>query len=204
MQERVVVPVWRASIAPSRPFILAATLEYSALPDDLSANVVGRSSWGRLGLIVATAVFVHPGFRGCLTLELVNEGTARLLYRPDLASLSSRCTGLSMQLPRGRGRQRSTQPPYARKHRASRRSTLSSNGLRTWERSCARGSAELPCVPSSLKGQAERKTSQYPNRAAGSWLRAKCSHQAPDGWEDQWPRRKGGRPVDYARSEATP
>lgn len=39
----------------------------------MAAYVVCRSSWGRLGLIVATAVFVHPGFRGCLTLELVNE-----------------------------------------------------------------------------------------------------------------------------------
>ena len=134
MQERVVVPFGEHLWLHPRHFILAATLEYLALPDDLSANVVGRSSWGRLGLIVATLSSCIPAFADVSRWSLSTRGTARLLYRPDLASLSSRCTGLSMQLPRGRGRQRSTQPPYARKHRASRRSTLSSNGLRTWEK----------------------------------------------------------------------
>jgi deoxycytidine triphosphate deaminase len=54
--------------------VLAATLEYMALPDDLSAQVITRSSYGRLGLITATAIQVHPHFKGCLTLELVNLG----------------------------------------------------------------------------------------------------------------------------------
>jgi len=82
MQERVVVPFGEHLWLHPRHFILAATLEYLALPDNLSANVVGRSSWGRLGLIVATAVFVHPGFRGCLTLELVNEGDSPIALSP--------------------------------------------------------------------------------------------------------------------------
>lgn len=82
MQERVVVPFGEQLWLHPRHFILAATLEYLALPDDLSANVVGRSSWGRLGLIVATAVFVHPGFRGCLTLELVNDGDSPIALAP--------------------------------------------------------------------------------------------------------------------------
>jgi dCTP deaminase len=82
MQERVVVPYGECLWLHPRHFILAATLEYLALPGDLSANVVGRSSWGRLGLIVATAVFVHPGFRGCLTLELVNEGDSPIALSP--------------------------------------------------------------------------------------------------------------------------
>jgi dCTP deaminase len=82
MQERVVVPFGEQLWLHPRHFILAATLEYLALPNDLSANVVGRSSWGRLGLIVATAVFVHPGYRGCLTLELVNEGDSPIALSP--------------------------------------------------------------------------------------------------------------------------
>jgi dCTP deaminase len=82
MQERVVVPFGGELWLHPRHFILAATLEYLGLPDDLSACVVGRSSWGRLGLLVATAVFVHPGFRGCLTLELVNEGDAPIRLTP--------------------------------------------------------------------------------------------------------------------------
>lgn len=81
-QERVVVPFGGELWLHPRHFVLAATLEYLGLPDHLSASVVGRSSWGRVGLIVATAVFVHPGFRGCLTLELVNEGDAPVCLSP--------------------------------------------------------------------------------------------------------------------------
>jgi deoxycytidine triphosphate deaminase len=62
--------------------VLAATLEYLVLPSDLSAQVVSRSSYGRLGLLSATAVQVHPHFHGCLTLELVNLGTVPLLLTP--------------------------------------------------------------------------------------------------------------------------
>ena len=46
------------------------------------AYVVGRSSWGRLGLIVATAIGVHPGFAGPLTLELRNLGETPLRLYP--------------------------------------------------------------------------------------------------------------------------
>ncbi len=84
MQERVVVPFGDELWLHPRHFVLAATLEYLALPDDMAAYVVGRSSWGRLGLIVATAVFVHPGFRGCLTLELVNEGDSPIALSPGI------------------------------------------------------------------------------------------------------------------------
>ena len=52
--------------------VLGGTFEYIALPNDLAALVLSRSSYGRVGLIVATATFVHPGWKGCLTLELSN------------------------------------------------------------------------------------------------------------------------------------
>jgi len=55
-------------------FVLGATLEYLRFPPHLGGYVVGRSSWGRVGLLVATAIMVRPGFAGCLTLELVNHG----------------------------------------------------------------------------------------------------------------------------------
>jgi dCTP deaminase len=84
MQEKVIVPVGGQIWLHPRQFVLAATLEYLGLPDDISAYVVGRSSWGRLGLLVATAIFVHPGFRGCLTLELVNEGEAPIQLSPGM------------------------------------------------------------------------------------------------------------------------
>jgi deoxycytidine triphosphate deaminase len=62
--------------------VLASTLEYFRFPPDLAAQVITRSSYGRLGLITATAVEVHPYFRGCLTLELVNLGEVPLQLLP--------------------------------------------------------------------------------------------------------------------------
>lgn len=62
--------------------VLAATLEYFVLPGDLTALVTTRSSYGRLGLISATAVQVHPNFAGCLTLELVNLGAVPVAITP--------------------------------------------------------------------------------------------------------------------------
>jgi dCTP deaminase len=54
-------------------FCLGSTLERVELPDDVVARVEGKSSLGRLGLIVhATAGFCDPGWRGTLTLELNN------------------------------------------------------------------------------------------------------------------------------------
>lgn len=54
-------------------FVLASTLEVVRLPGDLAARVEGKSSIGRLGLIVhATAGFIDPGFEGDITLELYN------------------------------------------------------------------------------------------------------------------------------------
>src|SRR4051794_16724806 len=54
-------------------FVLGRTAEYVELPDDVVARVEGKSSLGRLGLIVhATAGFVDPGFKGTLTLEITN------------------------------------------------------------------------------------------------------------------------------------
>jgi dCTP deaminase len=55
-------------------FVLGATLEYLRFPAHLGGYVLGRSSWGRIGLLVATAIMIQPGFSGCLTLELVNHG----------------------------------------------------------------------------------------------------------------------------------
>lgn len=62
--------------------VLAATLEYIVMPDDLTAQVVTRSSYGRLGMLSATAIQVHPLYSGCLTLELVNLGEMPLVMTP--------------------------------------------------------------------------------------------------------------------------
>lgn len=54
--------------------VLGATFEFLQLPDNLSCYVIGRSSFGRAGLVIATATAVAPGYGGCITLEIVNIG----------------------------------------------------------------------------------------------------------------------------------
>ncbi len=53
-------------------FVLATTMEYVSLPDNLTAFVEGRSSLGRMGLFIQNAGWVDPGFKGEITLELFN------------------------------------------------------------------------------------------------------------------------------------
>jgi dCTP deaminase len=65
-------------------FVLGVTLEWIRFPNNLAGYVVGRSSWGRRGLIIATAAGVHPGFTGCLTLELTNVGEVPVAVMPGM------------------------------------------------------------------------------------------------------------------------
>ena len=54
-------------------FVLASTLESITLPDDIVGRLEGKSSLGRIGLLIhSTAGYVDPGWRGHLTLELSN------------------------------------------------------------------------------------------------------------------------------------
>ncbi|MDT8446784.1 MAG: dCTP deaminase [bacterium] len=59
-------------ILPPHSFILATTMEYIGLPNNLTAFVEGRSSIGRMGLFIQNAGWVDPGFEGEITLELFN------------------------------------------------------------------------------------------------------------------------------------
>ncbi len=66
-------------------FCLGRTLEWVELPDDIVARIEGKSSLGRLGLIVhATAGFCDPGWRGTLTLELNNLTRVPIKLYPGL------------------------------------------------------------------------------------------------------------------------
>lgn len=67
-----------------RSFVLAATVQWLRLPKDLGGYIVGKSSWGRCGLIIATAAGIHPGFKGCLTLELSNFGEVPIPVIPGM------------------------------------------------------------------------------------------------------------------------
>jgi dCTP deaminase len=73
LTEEVVVEGDEPFVIHPGEFCLGRTLEWVELPDDVVARVEGKSSLGRLGLIVhATAGFVDPGWKGTLTLEFAN------------------------------------------------------------------------------------------------------------------------------------
>ncbi len=75
-QERVTVELGLLLWLHPGQFVLGSTLEFLRLPPDLGGTVTSRSSWGRAGLLVATAAVVQPGYSGSLTLELTNHGDA--------------------------------------------------------------------------------------------------------------------------------
>lgn len=67
---------------PSHSFVLATTVEYIKLPDNIAAFVEGRSSIGRMGLFIENAGWIDPGFEGEITLELYNAGPNPIRVRP--------------------------------------------------------------------------------------------------------------------------
>jgi len=79
----VVVSEEKSFVLQPSEFVLGVTFEKIALPDDIGARIEGRSSWGRLGLIVhSTAGYIDPGFEGTVTLELCNIGKLPILLYP--------------------------------------------------------------------------------------------------------------------------
>jgi dCTP deaminase len=66
-------------------FVLGSTLERVALPDDLVARIEGKSSLGRLGLLIhSTAGFIDCGFDGHITLELSNVANLPITLYPHM------------------------------------------------------------------------------------------------------------------------
>ncbi|MFW9880025.1 MAG: dCTP deaminase [Candidatus Thorarchaeota archaeon] len=83
-QEKVIINIGDNLILHPNQFVIGSTLEYLKLPNDIIAYIIGRSSWGRLGLIIATATLIHPGFAGVITLEITNVGEVPISLYPGL------------------------------------------------------------------------------------------------------------------------
>jgi dCTP deaminase len=72
-------------------FVLASTLESITLPDDIVGRLEGKSSLGRIGLLIhSTAGYVDPGWQGHLTLELSNVAKLpiTLYYKMKIGQIS--------------------------------------------------------------------------------------------------------------------
>lgn len=81
-QEEVTYSIGSNFILQPGQFVLGCTFEFLKLPSDLLGYVLGRSSWGRLGLVIETSPIVLPCFCGVLTLELSNLGTSPITLYP--------------------------------------------------------------------------------------------------------------------------
>lgn len=82
--ELVEIPDGGYALYPGR-FILACTYERVRIPDWMAARVEGKSSLGRIGLVVhITAGFIDPGFEGNITLEIANLSPWTILLHPGM------------------------------------------------------------------------------------------------------------------------
>jgi dCTP deaminase len=87
-------------------FVLGSTLERVTVPDDLVARIDGKSSLGRLGLLIhSTAGFVDPGWDGNITLELANVASLPITIYPGMriGQLSFMQMTSPAERPYGRG-----------------------------------------------------------------------------------------------------
>lgn len=75
----------RGAVIHPHEFILGVTCEWFSLPNYILANVDGKSSLGRLGLVIhATAGFIDPGFAGHITLEITNFTDIPIVLYPKM------------------------------------------------------------------------------------------------------------------------
>lgn len=79
---RVHVPIGEYLVIPAHQTVLGATLEFLKLPSDLSGEVLTKSSIARTFVVVETAPWIHPNYRGCLTLEIANVSNTPVLLYP--------------------------------------------------------------------------------------------------------------------------
>src|SRR5205085_11761391 len=74
-------PLGSYLVVPPHQTVLGATLEFIKLPHDVSGQILTKSSVARTFLLIETAPWIHPLYRGCLTLEIANvSNTPQVLY----------------------------------------------------------------------------------------------------------------------------
>jgi dCTP deaminase len=117
LTEVVAIPEDEPFILHPGEFVLGSTVERVALPDDLVARLEGKSSLGRLGLLIhSTAGYIDPGFDGTITLELSNVARLPISIYPGMAI--GQISFLQMTTP--------VERPYRGKYQGQRGPTASS------------------------------------------------------------------------------
>lgn len=79
---RVHVPWGSYLVVPPHNTVLGSTREFIKLPLNISGQILTRSSVARTFVVIETAPWIHPGYRGCLTLEIANVSNTPVLLHP--------------------------------------------------------------------------------------------------------------------------
>jgi len=79
---KVHVPLGEYLVIPAHETVLGATLEFIKLPFDASGEILTKSSVARTFVVVETAPWIHPEYRGCLTLEIANVSNTPVSLYP--------------------------------------------------------------------------------------------------------------------------
>jgi dCTP deaminase len=80
--QRVHVPLGHYLVVSAHETVLGATLEFVKLPFNISGQILTKSSVARTFVVIETAPWIHPEYRGCLTLEIANVSNTPLLLYP--------------------------------------------------------------------------------------------------------------------------
>ena len=81
---RVHIPIGEYLVVPAHQTVLGATLEFIKMPYDVSGQILTKSSIARTFIVIETAPWIHPNYRGCLTLEIANVSNTPVLLYPGL------------------------------------------------------------------------------------------------------------------------
>ena len=84
LYEEEYVPLGGFIVVPAHSTVLGATLEFIKLPCDMAGEILTKSSWARTFITIETAPWVHPLYRGCLTLEIANASNTPIILYPGI------------------------------------------------------------------------------------------------------------------------
>jgi dCTP deaminase len=79
---RVHVPLGDFLVVPAHQTVLGATMEFIKLPHDVAGEILTKSSVARTFTVIESAPWIHPNYRGCLTLEIANSSNTPILLYP--------------------------------------------------------------------------------------------------------------------------
>ena len=189
LTEQVEIDDDRPFILHPGEFVLGSTLERVTLPDDLVARLEGKSSFGRLGLLIhSTAGFIDPGWDGHVTLELSNVANLPItiyhgmkigqisfmqLTEPTSTPVRHRVARLEVPGPaRARrrpatGRTSSREDPRHRRHRLRRPGDRPCTPRGEPRRPCARPPARAGVEPASLGVELAARRRHRPGEPEG-------------------------------------